>query len=124
MKLEDIGFYTLENNRAKNVSLKSPLWRCELLLNNKCNFNCVYCRDKKGDYEIPFNRAKKVIDLWSDEKLQNIRFSGGEPTLYKKLPDLVRYSKLKNIKRIALSTNGSAKLEYYKHLIQCGVNDF
>jgi MoaA/NifB/PqqE/SkfB family radical SAM enzyme len=124
MKLENIGFYTLEDKRAKNVSLNSPLWRCELLLNNKCNFNCIYCRDKKGDYEISFEKAKQIIDLWADEGLKNIRFSGGEPTLYPNLLSLIKYTKEKYINRIALSTNGSANLNYYKHLIQYGVNDF
>jgi hypothetical protein len=30
MKLEDIGFYTLSDNRAKNVSGASPMQRCEI----------------------------------------------------------------------------------------------
>lgn len=62
MKLEKIGFYTLEDNRIKRFKKNKNinLWRCELLLNNVCNFNCIYCRDKKGDYSISLEKAKKI----------------------------------------------------------------
>lgn len=30
MKLEEIGFYTLSNNRCKNASINSPFWRAEI----------------------------------------------------------------------------------------------
>jgi len=121
MKLEDIGFYTLEDKRAKNTSQKSRLWRCELLLTSKCNFNCTYCR-KRSTPDISLDNAIKTINLW--EGLKNIRFSGGEPTLYPHLLELVAYSKKRSIERIAISTNGSANKTIYKELIKAGVNDF
>jgi len=126
MKLEDIGFYTLENNRAKNTSIDSPLWRCELLLTDRCNFNCPYCRgvkiEDKGD--ISKEDAFHIIDLWAEHGLKNVRFSGGEPTLWYHLHELVEHTKSKGVRRIAISTNGSADYEYYKRLISAGVNDF
>lgn len=126
MRLEDIGFYTLCDARTGQASDKSPLWRCELLLTDKCNFKCPYCmplrEDCRGD--ISFDTAKDVVNYWADEGLKHIRFSGGEPTLYKHLSDLVSLSHQRGIKRIAISTNGSRKLNLYKKLIDCGVNDF
>ncbi len=123
MKLEDIGFYTLENKRAKNVNTKSQLWRCELLLTTKCNFNCPYCRhNNKGD--LKYEEAKKIIDLWSIEGLRNIRFSGGEPMLWSGLKRIVEYAKSKKIKRVGISTNGSSELDKYIELIYAGVDDF
>lgn len=68
--------------------------------------------------------ASRIISLWGKDNLQNVRFSGGEPTLWKKLPDLVRLSKECGIKRVAISTNGSAPLSLYKNLIKAGVDDF
>lgn len=126
MKLEEIGFYTLEDNRAKNASIFSPLWRCELLLTSRCNFKCPYCRGVKDDFsgDLPLEDAKHIIDLWADGKLRNVRFSGGEPTVWKPLPELVAYTKAKGIERIAISTNGYANADYYMSLIALGVNDF
>lgn len=126
MKLENIGFYTLSNQRAENVSLSTPLWRCELLLTDKCNFKCPYCRGPNNFTKgtLSFQEASHVVDLWASHKLKNIRFSGGEPTVVPYLVDLVRYTKSQGIERIALSTNGSASSELYKELFEAGVNDF
>ena len=124
--LKDIGFYTLEDLRAKNVSRHTRLWRCELLVTSRCNFNCIYCRgirDKdRGD--LSWNDARKVLDLWFSERLKNIRFSGGEPTLWRYLIQAIELSKRNGVERIAVSTNGSACISLYKELIDAGVNDF
>jgi MoaA/NifB/PqqE/SkfB family radical SAM enzyme len=127
LKLEDIGFYTLSDKRAKNVSWESDLQRCELILTNRCNFKCPYCRgivkDLQGD--LTLEQAKEIVDIWTSANLHNIRFSGGEPTIWKDLLELVQYTKSKKcIKHIAISTNGSAELEYYKQLHKAGINDF
>lgn len=131
MKLENIGFYTLEDSRAENVSLTSPLWRCELILTDTCNFKCPYCRGIEEEHcgHMTWEDATFVIDMWSANDLRNVRFSGGEPTLWKggnghDLLDLVTYAKEKGIQRIAISTNGSVKFDYYKRLVDAGVNDF
>jgi len=125
MKLEDIGFYTLTDERAANVTADSPLHRCELLLTDACNFKCPYCRgmrdDCKGSLSAP--SAWGTVDLWCQWGLKNIRFSGGEPTLYPGLPELVEQAKRGGIERIALSTNGSADIGLYRALIDRGVND-
>ncbi len=124
MKLEDIGFYTLSDYRAKNTSILSPLYRCELIITSRCNFKCPYCRGTGSDADISAGEAIKTIKLWGEEGLKNIRFSGGEPTLCFFLDALVRVSKRIGIERIALSTNGSAKRETYKDLLDDGINDF
>lgn len=126
MKLEEIGFYTLLDGRARQASMTSPLWRCELILTDKCNFNCTYCRGLRKDCRgvMPFDKAEEIIELWLKETLLNIRLSGGEPTLWSHLDFLIRWIRKERVKRIAISTNGSADLDYYKELIDCGVNDF
>lgn len=125
-KLQNIGFYTLNDVRAKTVTERSPLQRCELLLTHRCNFNCPYCRGmKKVDQrDLTMKEALHVVDLWAEHNLKNIRFSGGEPTLWEGLVDLIAHTKTMGAKRIALSTNGSASIRYYLRLIEAGVNDF
>jgi molybdenum cofactor biosynthesis enzyme MoaA len=120
MKLEDIGFYTLSDRRAECPD--GPLMRAEMVLTNRCNFNCPYCR-KTGD-EMSFADAAATLAWWIEDGLQNVRFSGGEPTLVPFLPVLVAMCKRGGVKNIALSTNGSASPAYYRQLIDDGVNDF
>lgn len=131
-ELKDIGFYTLYDDRVKNVSGFSQMKRCELIITEYCNFKCPYCRGlDKSIYgnrrfkELSLPEIKEIIDLWCiNEPLENIRFSGGEPTLHRDIIKIVEYGKEKGIKRIALSTNGSNDRELYSKLIRSGVNDF
>lgn len=125
-RLEDIGFYTLENARAQHASATSPLWRCELLLTDHCNFHCPYCRGMKNEYRgsLTFDQAVSIVDKWIEGGLRNVRFSGGEPTIWPRLAELVEHTRRHGVKRIALSTNGSASMKTYYELIEAGVNDF
>lgn len=124
--LEEIGFYTLSNKRASTASIDSPLSRCELIVTSACNFRCPYCRGIKSDYDIPLTEAaaSEILDLWIAEGLQHVRFSGGEPTLWKPLEAMVRKCAAHGVKRIAISTNGSRPQEVYDRLLEAGVNDF
>ena len=124
MQLENIGFYTLTDQRAKTASDTSPMMRGEILLTDKCNFNCPYCRGVRKDCQGEMNPSvvAQIIRHWTP--IKNIRFSGGEPTLYPHLVEAINYAKKCGIERIAISTNGSANINYYKKLIRYGVNDF
>jgi len=131
-KLENIGFYTLSDARAKNASELSQMKRCEMIINEHCNFKCSYCKglakevfaDRKRK-ELTLDEIKSNIDIWcKTEPLENIRFSGGEPTYHKNIVEIVAYAKEKGIKRIVISTNGSNRKELYERLINAGCNDF
>ena len=122
-KLEDIGFYTLSDARAENASHITPLWRCELILTSRCNFKCPYCRNVGGD-DMAYADAARIVKLWADQRLRNIRFSGGEPTLYSGIFDLVGLAKEIGINTVAISTNGSASVDTYAKLLERGVDDF
>lgn len=62
MKLEDIGFYTLSDERAKNASESSPLHRCEILITDKCNFKCPYCRGMREDLRGTMSCVLEVLE--------------------------------------------------------------
>jgi MoaA/NifB/PqqE/SkfB family radical SAM enzyme len=126
MKLEEIGFYTLTDERAKNTSVSSPLQRCELILGGSCNFKCGYCRglSQYANRKLTLCEAQDIVSKWASHGLKNIRFSGGEPTLWPHLLDLVNFTKIQGISRIAVSSNGSADPLLYQALVRFGVNDF
>jgi molybdenum cofactor biosynthesis enzyme MoaA len=126
MKLENIGFYTLCDGRAYQTSETSPMWRCEMILTNRCNFKCPYCRGLRNDClgDMEFDKAMFVLDQWIDQGLKNVRFSGGEPTIYPRLVDLVARCKEGKVEHIAISSNGSAPTVMYQKLLDAGANDF
>jgi len=131
-KLENIGFYTLTDERVKNTSSTSQMKRCEMIITEYCNFSCPYCRGLKDEIygdrklkQLSLEEIKQNIDYWCDgEPLENIRFSGGEPTLHKDIREIISYAKERGINRIAISTNGSNTWELYEELIELGANDF
>jgi len=125
-KLELIGFYTLSDDRAKFASASSDLQRVEIIITDRCNFSCPYCRGLRDDCKGEMTRdfLLHVINECTRDNLLNIRFSGGEPTLHPDLVSAVKFSKVKGVKRIAVSTNGSASKDAYLELIKAGVNDF
>ena len=125
--LDDIGFYTLTNERA--LLRHSNLSRCEMILTTQCNFRCPYCRGAQAFSQdcsghIEYKVATDVLKDWTDHGLRNVRFSGGEPMLYPHLKDLVRLAKRGGVERIAISTNGSFPFSRYTDLLSAGVNDF
>lgn len=121
MKLDNIGFYTLSDDRARTANKSSPLSRCELLITKKCNFSCPYCR--RVGQELTPNQVERIVSLWKSMGLKNIRFSGGEPT--QNMPSLVSgIIAARGCDHIAVSTNGSADPSVYKLLVDLGANDF
>ena len=124
--LEDIGFYTLCDARAERTSITSPMWRCEMILTDLCNFKCPYCRGLREDLvgSIPIDTALSVLDIWIADGLKNVRFTGGEPTLYPGLLKLVERCGEGGVEHIAISTNGSRRWDTYERLLSLGVNDF
>lgn len=125
MSLEEIGFYTLCDLRAKTATEHTRLERCELLLTKDCNFDCPYCR-QVGPESATWEEAAAIVDYWREHKCRNMRFSGGEPTMWPDLVRLVRYAyrEPNTTEHVALSTNGSASIELYDELLDAGVNDF
>jgi len=124
--LNKIGFYTLTDERAKNASDTSSMMRCEMILTNKCNFHCPYCRGLFGDANRVLSECEIIegLSYWLEDGLKNVRFSGGEPLLHKNLIDAVRYCSYNGVNRIAVSSNGSLPTEKYDALLDAGVNDF
>jgi len=122
----------MTEERVKNVSETSKMQRCEMIITENCNFTCPYCRGLDASIygerrvkQLALDEIKKNIDYWCEnEPLEAIRFSGGEPTLHRNIVEIVKYAKDSGINRIAISTNGSNKIDLYKRLIENGVNDF
>ena len=107
-------------NRIKNLILE---------LNSRCNNNCVYCYIPESDrnYEnagLTAQFFKKVILEFRSMGVKNVDFTGGEPTLYKDLFELVTFSKDAGFDNRTLVTNGRmlAYYAYCRKVINSGIN--
>ena len=129
MILDNIGIHTINTERACRIANNNPytLWeRGEILITDRCNYKCIYCKGVKNKFrgELSFCEVKTIVDLFEKGGIKTTRLTGGEPTVYPHLLEVVRYIKTKHcIEKIGISTNGSAPLSYYLTLIQNGVNE-
>ena len=83
-------------------------------LTERCNLRCTYCMPLQGvdltsaEKLMTFEEQKRALSIFSVLGITKVRFTGGEPTLNKKLPELIRHARLnKAILSIGITTNGN-----------------
>ncbi len=93
---------------------------------NICNMNCPVCansRMKRKKGYLDFNLAKKILDECGKNSLYYMTLhSQGEPLLHKELDQIVAYAK-KQVKVVAVITNGLLLDEdYIRRLSEAGLD--
>lgn len=99
-----------------------------LELNSNCNNNCIYCyipektRSETADDNKEF--FKRILIDFRRKGVNNVDFTGGEPTLYPKLFELIRLAKKLGYENRTLVTNGRmlAYKGYCKKAFDSGIN--
>lgn len=79
-----------------------------------CNFRCEYCDDHRGARypeldghgKLDTAKGRRLLEVMRT-RTPSVYFAGGEPTLRKDLPELVRYARDLRYYPIVLNTNGS-----------------
>src|SRR6185312_11066909 len=82
-------------------------------ITDRCNFRCVYCMPEEGmqwlsrDTLLTFDEIERVTRIAVDLGIEEVRLTGGEPTLRPNLPDLVQsLSAMDRLRSLSLTTNG------------------
>jgi radical SAM protein with 4Fe4S-binding SPASM domain len=87
----------------------------EVAITYKCNLRCVFCYAGCNCTTQPVNdekvmsvaEIKTVLDkLWHEGRVPSVSFTGGEPTLHKRLPELIAHARERGM-RVNLITNGT-----------------
>jgi MoaA/NifB/PqqE/SkfB family radical SAM enzyme len=89
-------------------------------VNSACNLRCAYCYVAQPEIfpegftqaGLPVERAKRVLRTLRREVI-GLRIQGGEPFLYRDLPELVRYAK-RDLRfwHVSIITNGLALVRH------------
>ncbi|MEM4297837.1 MAG: radical SAM protein [Nitrososphaerota archaeon] len=109
---------TLDNIR---LFLKGHRKTAVFALSPECNCRCTMCGMWRKPVErISFQDAKKVIEFLVKNRFIMVYFTGGEPTLYPQLPELVKYAHDLGLITI-LTTNGTAKEGLLEKLKRSGL---
>jgi MoaA/NifB/PqqE/SkfB family radical SAM enzyme len=87
-----------------------------------CNQECRFCSNPPTEKTMPLAKAKKIIDDYVRWHYEGVIFSGGEPTLYPHLEDLIRYAHRKKL-QARIITNGQKTSEraFLSRLVRAGL---
>lgn len=100
-------------------------YRMDLAITYRCNNDCSHCYNARPrNYpEMNIQEWEKIIDQIWDLGIPHIVFTGGEPTLYRGLPDLIAYAEDKGL-ITGLNTNGRklADQSYLFKLVDAGLD--
>jgi molybdenum cofactor biosynthesis enzyme MoaA len=75
---------------------------------------------------MPIAMARQLVDFFYELDILSCIFIGGEPTLYKGLPELVRLAKDRGIEEVTVVSNGRrlSSSTYVQELCSAGVDLF
>lgn len=74
-----------------------------------CNLRCLHCLNNSGtklENQLSYEELKNLILKYSENGIQEIRFTGGEPLVYKNIYDLIKLATDNGI-YTSIGTNGT-----------------
>jgi GTP 3',8-cyclase len=82
-------------------------------ITDKCNFRCVYCMPAEGLPWLPraeiltYEEIMRLVRVMASLGIESVRLTGGEPTVRRDLPELVRMlGTVPGLRSLSLTTNG------------------
>ncbi|TDD80483.1 radical SAM protein [Actinomadura rubrisoli] len=108
-------------------NLADPTW-LSLSLGGQCGSKCVFCYTEwiRHEPKLTFDQAVRALDeAISIPTVEAVVFTGGEPTIRKDLPELVRHASKQGYGAIGLQTNGHliANPLYLNGIVESGVTN-
>lgn len=104
-------FFVSETLCIDEVEYEIDISLLQIELTTKCNYSCQHCREGNGNENIDINLSciTKTIDFIRkfNKNFSQITLSGGEPFLYKDFFKVLDILKMKKIKTVCVTTNGS-----------------
>lgn len=102
--------------------------QCTVNLTYQCNLNCSFCYAKQARLmehdTVTYENLVKAIDFCAEANVKYLLFIGGEPTLFPKLIEVLKYMKSKNYSMTpSIATNGilMENPDYCKSLVENGI---
>jgi len=103
--------------------------QCIITITRNCNLRCSFCYAKETGYIeneiIEYEDIKKIVDFCNEAEIKIVVLTGGEPTLYPRIIDVVKYIKSReNNMLAAIATNGVqlADFNFCKELVDNGLD--
>jgi GTP 3',8-cyclase len=94
---------------------------------DRCNFRCVYCMPEEGmqwlkrESILSFDEIERIARIAVDLGVDEVRLTGGEPTLRPGLPELVARVSQLPLRSLSLTTNGFLLRSMSRPLAEAGL---
>ncbi len=95
---------------------------------DQCNFRCIYCMPEEGmifqprEEILTFEEITRFVEIATGLGISKLRLTGGEPTVRKDLPELVRMlSKIPGVQDMAMTTNAFLLRKMARELHEAGL---
>lgn len=94
---------------------------------DRCNFRCVYCMPEEGmqwlnrESILSFDEIERIARVGVALGIEEIRLTGGEPTLRPGLPELVERISRLPLRSLSLTTNGFLLKNLARPLAEAGL---
>jgi len=99
------GNFMGAGNTARLIERIAHLDYLKIRLTTRCNCNCDMCSWKFKNDSLDYEKVKKIIQQAKLLNVKAINFTGGEPTIYPQLKELLIYAKKQNF-YVSVYTNG------------------
>ena len=121
---------------AKPSMVDFPGRLAVVLFTSGCNFRCGFCHNaallgtKKPGYS--WHKLGQVCEQWQDQWVDGAVISGGEPTIWPSLPELIEFLTQRGL-AVKLDTNGSRpdavarvlpSIEYVSMDVKCSLDSY
>ena len=117
----------------ERIDARASLHRVTVFATYRCGLACPYCRSRVRDAAdlerqphrgLAFDRHTFASFLDSvDSPIEHLHFTGGEATLVRDLPHMVRAAKERGVSHISVTSNGVSPAVPYETLIEAGLSE-
>ncbi len=92
-------------------------------LARRCNQHCLFCSNPDNGLSLTLDEAKDLVDRLVEKGYFGVIFTGGEPTLFPALPQIIRYAREKKLHTRIIS-NGQllSNIGFVKRLVDAGLS--
>ena len=98
---------------------------------DRCNFRCQYCMPAEGlpwlerEQILTFDEIARVVRLFAEMRVGDVRLTGGEPLVRRDFPELVRLlAAVDGVNDLAITTNGYLLERDAEPLVKAGATRF
>ncbi|MBX3024571.1 radical SAM protein [bacterium] len=94
-------------------------------INGHCNMSCAFCFVDRTAPDFDVDQLEQEIAEMARGGTRHLVISGGEPTLHKRLPELIRFARDQGVfDVIEMQSNGvkCADFDYARELVEAGLN--